>query len=607
MRKSILKLVTLYLAWLLLFLLQKPCFMLVYRDLFRGERVDSLFQVMLHGLPLDLSVAAYFTFIPGLLLIAQLWLTRMSRWPWRIYFALVAGIYTITFLLNLVLYRYWGFPLDTTPFYYFLSSPADAFASVSGWLMALGIGAALVLAVLVWWLMMSLVGGARLPWYPLQRRLGYSVVLLLCVGLLILPMRGGITVSVMNTGEAYFSANMRLNHAAINPVFSLLESYSKQVDFAAQYRFMPEKQARNIFRSMVCTRRANSDTLLSTRHPNIYIVILESFSRKVMETDATPHLNALRKEGLFFDNFYANSFRTDRGILSILSGYPAQPTTSLMRYPAKTDKLPSIGKTLQKQGYALHYYYGGDANFTNMRSYLTGMGFTHIVSDSDFPLSARLSKWGVPDHLVFQRALDDAKKAAWEHALPPQLNVIQTSSSHEPFDVPYHRLPNKILNAFAYTDAWVGHFVAALKKLPQWRNTLVIILPDHLGCYPENISSTTPQRYHIPMLWLGGAVKQAQVVSQFGSQHDLAATLLGQLGLSHEPFLFSKDLFDAHASHFAFFTSPDIWGMVTAEQQMVYDNAAQRVVYRAGNGAAQPFEAAGKAYLQELYNDIAKR
>ena len=400
---------------------------------------------------------------------------------------------------------------------------------------------------------------------------------------------------------------MRLNHAAINPVFSLLESYSKQVDFAAQYRFMPEKQVHNIFRSMVCTRRANSDTLLCTRRPNIYIVILESFSRKVMETDATPHLNALRKEGLFFDNFYANSFRTDRGILSILSGYPAQPTTSLMRYPAKTDKLPSIGKMLQQQGYALHYYYGGDANFTNMRSYLTGMGFTHIVSDGDFPLSARLSKWGVPDHLVFQRALDDAKKAARAQALPPQLNVIQTSSSHEPFDVPYHRLPNKILNAFAYTDAWVGRFVAALKKLPQWRNTLVIILPDHLGCYPENISSTTPQRYHIPMLWLGGVVKRAQVVSQFGSQHDLAATLLGQLGLPHEPFLFSKDLFDAHAPHFAFFTSPDIWGMVTAEQQMVYDNAAQRVVYRAGSGAAQPFETSGKAYLQELYNDIAKR
>lgn len=607
MKKSILKLVTFYLAWLLLFLLQKPCFMVVYRDLFRGEHVDIVFQVMRHGLPLDLSVAAYFTAFPVLLLIAQLWFTRISRWPWRIYFALAASIYAVTFLLNLVLYRYWGFPLDTTPFYYFLSSPADALASVSGWFVALGIGAALVLAVLVWWLMMSLVGGARFPWYPLQRRLGYSVVLLICVGLLILPMRGGLTVSVMNTGEAYFSTNMRLNHAAINPVFSLLESYSKQVDFAAQYRFMPEKQARHIFRSMVCTRRANSDTLLCTRRPNIYIVILESFSRKVMETDATPHLNALRKEGLFFDNFYANSFRTDRGILSILSGYPAQPTTSLMRYPAKTDKLPSIGKMLQQQGYALHYYYGGDANFTNMRSYLTGMGFTHIVSDGDFPLSARLSKWGVPDHLVFQRALDDAKKAARAQALPPQLNVIQTSSSHEPFDVPYHRLPNKILNAFAYTDAWVGRFIAALKKLPQWRNTLVIILPDHLGCYPENISSTTPQRYHIPMLWLGGAVKRAQVVSQFGSQHDLAATLLGQLGLSHEPFLFSKDLFDARAPHFAFFTSPDIWGMVTAEQQMVYDNAAQRVVYRAGSGAAEPFETSGKAYLQELYNDIAKR
>ena len=107
--------------------------MVVYRDLFRGERVDIVFQVMRHGLPLDLSVAAYFTAFPGLLLIAQLWFTRMSRWLWRIYFALAASIYAVTFLLNLVLYRYWDFPLDTTPFYYFLSSPADALASVSGW------------------------------------------------------------------------------------------------------------------------------------------------------------------------------------------------------------------------------------------------------------------------------------------------------------------------------------------------------------------------------------------------------------------------------------------------------------------------------------------
>ena len=182
--------------------------MVVYRDLFRGERVDIVFQVMRHGLPLDLSVAAYFTAFPGLLLIAQLWFTRMSRWPWRIYFALAASIYAVTFLLNLVLYCYWGFPLDTTPFYYFLSSPADALASVSGWFVALGIGVALVLAVLVWWLMMSLVGGARLPWYPLQRRLGYSVVLLLCVGLLILPMRGGLRI-----GDEYRRGLFQYQHA----------------------------------------------------------------------------------------------------------------------------------------------------------------------------------------------------------------------------------------------------------------------------------------------------------------------------------------------------------------------------------------------------------
>lgn len=60
------------------------------------------------------------------------------------------------------------------------------------------------------------------------RRLRVSGVLLLLTGLLFIPIRGGFTVSTMNTGKVYFSTNLRLNHAAINPAFSLMESLSKQ-------------------------------------------------------------------------------------------------------------------------------------------------------------------------------------------------------------------------------------------------------------------------------------------------------------------------------------------------------------------------------------------
>ena len=51
-----------------------------------------------------------------------------------------------------------------------------------------------------------------------------------------------------------------------------------------------------------------------------------------------------------------------------------------------------------------------------------------------------------------------------------------------------------------------------------------------------------PRFYHIPLLWLGGAVKQPMQVDKIMNQTDLAATLLGQLGLEHTAFTFSRNV-----------------------------------------------------------------
>ena len=116
-----------------------------------------------------------------------------------------------------------------------------------------------------------------------------------------------------HTGSVYFSTDIRLNHAAVNPFFSLMESVSHENDFASQYRFMNDAEAEKLFRQMVYTSSNDSVKLLNTRRPDIYIFVLESFSRHVMQTGATPNLVKLSQEGVFFDNFYANSFRTDGG------------------------------------------------------------------------------------------------------------------------------------------------------------------------------------------------------------------------------------------------------------------------------------------------------
>ena len=58
-------------------------------------------------------------------------------------------------------------------------------------------------------------------------------------------------------------------------------------------------------------------------------------------------------------------FRTDRGEVAILSGFPAQTRMSIMKLPAKSRNLPSLARSLSGAGYATCFSYGGDLNFTN--------------------------------------------------------------------------------------------------------------------------------------------------------------------------------------------------------------------------------------------------
>ncbi len=613
---------SIFFAWMVVFAMQKPLFMLWYSYLYADASAGDWFSVVWHGLKLDASMAGYLTIIPGLLLIASVW----TRHKWvniavNTYFIIVSAIVAVIFVADMGLYEFWGFRLDATPIFYLISSPKDAFASVSLLYILLGLLAMALVFFLIYGLFRKILKYNDFAQKEDDRhhcqlsivncQLTTSFVLLLLTALLFIPIRGGFSVSTMNTGKVFFSTDMRLNHAALNPAFNLMESLSKQKDFARQYRFMDDAEASAIFETMV-----DKELMENGQHStfNVLFVILESFSSKLMTTlggepGIAVNMDKLAQEGILFTNFYANSFRTDRGLVSILSGYPAQPTTSLMKYPRKTQNLPGIARSLKQAGYITTYYYGGDADFTNMRSYLMAQGFDQIISDVDFPVSERLSKWGVHDEVVFNRLLEDLKEEArlsTDNVQRSTFKVLQTSSSHEPFDVPYHRLENERLNAFAYTDECLGNFIEAFKQLPQWENTLVVLVPDHLGAYPENISNFVPERYQIPLIMIGGVVKEPMRIDVIGSQQDIAATLLAQLGLPHDEFTFSKDMLNPDNPHFAFFTVPDAFGMVTEENTLIFDNQAGKTVWDEGEQKGANLRK-GQAYLQKLYDDIAKR
>lgn len=634
--KQIIWFVKTYATFVVLFVLQKPLFLFLEKGS-ATQPVDNIFTelpaVIWHGLPLDLSMAGYLSVIPGLLSIAVVWLKRDLVKPiMNIYFIIASLFITCSFLLNASLYPYWKYPLDSTPLFYFFTSPADAIASVSIWQVILSIVILIVLTIGVWFTLRmrgekrqqysryaygygGLGSSKRNRFDNFDRHRGRtSIILLLLTGLLFLPIRGGITVSTMNTGQAYYSQNAYLNHSAVNPLFSLLESITHQEDFASQYRFMKDKEADKIFATMTSTSDENTYPLLNEATfkkgtPDILIVIMESFASDIMPSmgsykDVAVCLDSIAQQSILFTRFYANSFRTDRGMVSILSGYPAQPTTSIMRYPRKTSQLPSIARNLAKyKNYKTTYYYGGDADFCNMRSYLVSQGYQHIISDANFPIEDKLSKWGVPDHILAAKMMEDIK--AQQNEKRPMLRILQTSSSHEPFEVPYHRLKDKRLNAFAYTDSVMGAIVREYRKLPRWKNTLIVFVPDHVGGYKENLNDHDRSRYQIPLILAGGAISRPMKVGIIGSQHDIAATLLGQLGVEHREFTFSKNMMSDATPKFAFFAVNDAFGIVSEENSLIYDNRAKRIVYDKGEKGFNLKR--GQAYLQKLYDDLAKK
>lgn len=634
--KQIIWFVKTYATFVVLFVLQKPLFLFLEKGS-ATQPVDNIFTelpaVIWHGLPLDLSMAGYLSVIPGFLSIAVVWLKRDLVKPiMNIYFIIASLFITCSFLLNASLYPYWKYPLDSTPLFYFFTSPADAIASVSIWQVILSIVILIVLTIGVWFTLRmrgekrqqysrysygygGFGSGKRNRFDDFDRHRGRtSIILLLLTGLLFLPIRGGITVSTMNTGQAYFSQNAYLNHSAVNPLFSLFESITHQEDFASQYRFMKDKEADKIFATMTSTSDENTYPLLNEATfkkgtPDILIVIMESFANDIIPSmgsykDVAVCLDSIAQQSILFTRFYANSFRTDRGMVSILSGYPAQTTTSIMRYPRKTSQLPSIARNLVKyKNYKTTYYYGGDADYCNMRSYLVSQGYQHIISDANFPIEDKISKWGVPDHILAAKMMEDIK--AQQNEKRPMLRILQTSSSHEPFEVPYHRLKDKRLNAFAYTDSVMGAIVREYRKLPRWKNTLIVFVPDHVGGYKENLNDHDRSRYQIPLILAGGAISRPMKVGIIGSQHDIAATLLGQLGVEHREFTFSKNMMSDATPKFAFFAVNDAFGIVSEENSLIYDNRAKRIVYDKGEKGFNLKR--GQAYLQKLYDDLAKK
>jgi phosphoglycerol transferase MdoB-like AlkP superfamily enzyme len=205
-----------------------------------------------------------------------------------------------------------------------------------------------------------------------------------------------------------------------------------------------------------------------------------------------------------------------------------------MKMSGRCRQLPSIAKHLGAEGYHSTFYYGGDIDFTNMRGYLFETGYEKVLGGENYSWAPNQSKWGADDEYLL---------ALTPNPLPaaPFFATYLTLSSHEPWVVPYRRLQDNKANAFAYTDSCIYTFVRQLKQSGLWNNLLLIVIPDHGVDYGQ-YHTYSVQTSRIPILWLGGAVRSARVVDLLMNQSDLAATLMAQLGVKANDFIFSRNV-----------------------------------------------------------------
>ena len=616
MKRGIHFLEYLYCHLLIVFLIGRVGFVLNNRCVEQLSFADAASALWRGFVEHDLMIAAWLLAIPWLMwtlpnlpLKGRLSDTLPSRGrqrgsqlrAWLTPYYLVMGLAVAAIIVaDAVMYEYWQFKLGMVVLSY-AACPEGATNSVSLSFIIIRVAAFLLLAL---WTIVPCIWltPKKLPTGQTERLWMRNISIIWTF----LLVSGALW---MRQGDVYTSKphpTQVADHAAVNPVYAFVRSIRLTKDYAKRYDLLPEADRADLFKGLYPTCSYDiQDTLLNTQRPDVVIVFIEGFgSRFVRELgglpDVAPGWSRLIPEGVFWENYYSNSFRTDRGTVSAFSGWLSYADLGLMKQTEFHASLPSLARSLAKEGYETGYIYGGAMTNMGKREYLEDMGFKTMEQGAWGKGQEDTSSWGLPDSIVLQKACHFI--ANWQgghHFL-----VAQTLSSHEPWDVPYHRLEDEKLNAFAYTDYSIACMIDTLRQLPQWDNLLVIMIPDHGYLYKQSYKD--PGFFRAPMLWTGGAVKEPRRMQVLMNQSDIPATLLSQMGIRHEEYPWSRNVLSRSYTYpFVYCNYPA--GVLFADSTgiSIYDLDGDAVMMEEpADGGLRIMRA--KAILQTSYDELEK-
>jgi len=601
-----------WIIWIVLFQFARLLFTLYSLEDLLNIGLLETSKVFLYGLKMDLSMASYILVPFCLILLINDFIKFSSIHKILLIYTVIVFIpISCIITADLPAFKAWGYRLDATPLKY-LNSPNEAWASISHLPLTV---------ILICWstslfitikIFNRFLHKLKPKEFNGKQKLLKSISLVIFILAHILPIRGGTQLAPLNQSSVYFSKNNFANLAAINVTWNFFHSLSQNLyDTSNPFNYLDKSISKKLTDDLYFNDTKTTKIIDSTKKPNVIIIIWESLTKKVIDEKKdgqfiTPNFNTLKKEGVYFSDLYATGDRTDKGIVGVLSGYPSQPITSIIKIPQKADKLPKLPNVFADLNYNTSFYYGGELEFANMKSYLLSAGFTSFVDKDNFESKDQNSKWGAHDGVVENKIIDNLQNNP-----SPFFTTWLTLSSHEPYETPVNPVikgnddVSLFLNSLHYTDSIVNHFVAYCKKQPFWNNTIIVIVADHGHRLPR--SENKIEDFKIPMLWLGGALmKKGITINNTGSQIDIAATLLAQLDLPHENFKWSKDILSKQSSQWAYFSFNNGFGFVEPEKYFIFDNVGKSIIEHKGEMKSTEINI-GKSLQQNTFADYLSK
>lgn len=421
-----------------------------------------------------------------------------------------------------------------------------------------------VLLPAVGWAYVRLTRPATPPPAPL--RIGQALTLSVLMGLVLaLCARGALGHRPANPATAAVTADHLVNELPLSSLYTVtyaIYQSRKAEQGGITYAEMPQDRVIDIVRQDTgLPPGAFTDPTsplrhtLTSQHPrerplNLVIVLEESlgaeFVGRLGGLPLTPNLDRLGDEGIWFDSLYATGTRSVRGIEAVVAGFPPTSAVSTVKLAKSQRDFFTLASFLRPKGYESTFFYGGESHFDNMRSHFMGNGFDRVVEQKDMPANAFIATWGASDGDLLEVA---HRHFSRQPADKPFFALVFSSSNHAPFEFPdggfeLHEQPkNTVNNAVKYADHALGRFFEKAKRSAYWDNTLFLVVADHNSrVYGPSVIPI--ERFHIPGLILGGAVRSPERIRTVASQIDLAPTLISMMGLSGEVPLTGRDLSD---------------------------------------------------------------